>query len=216
MLDRTREKLGRGEPVTIVLYGDSISEVGRSPGYFGGASSAENNWGQVLGRMLNETAPHHRFAVRHFAIGGQNTYEGLGRLDWLAEHEPDLVIVAFGANDCGHQFIEPEATGRALRTLVEGISGRYGADVVIATAGGENPLEPTWRHPDETLAVQRQVAEETHSLLLDVRLAVLAATRDGKDWGDFHNGPQDCHPNDRGHEVWARAAFAVLSEALAL
>jgi lysophospholipase L1-like esterase len=198
-----------------VLYGDSISEVGRSPRWHGGAGSSEANWGGQLVRLLAVAHPGARFKAVHFAIGGQNTYEGLGRLDGLEPLAPDLVLVAFGANDCCHRFLEPAETRRVLITLCQEITRRHGADVVVVGTGGDNPLEPFFRHLDETLAAQRAAAAEAGVPFVDVRPAILAATEGGKRWAEFHFNPGNCHPTDKGHEVWAAAALAVLRQAVA-
>jgi len=207
VLARTAEILREARPVRMVLYGDSISESGRTQGWFGGAADAASNWGSRLAALLNESRTAGAFEAIHFGIGGQNTYEGLGRLDDLAALKPDLVLVEFGANDMGWHHLQPDETRVALKTLVEWIRIRHGADVVVVGSGGDNPLQPTLTHVAETLAAQCEAAQECGVPFADVRRDVLAATLDGKLWESFHNGQQDCHPNDKGHAVWARAAF---------
>lgn len=206
-LPRTRARIAAGGEVTVVLYGDSISEVGRSPRWHGGASSSEANWGGQLVRLLAGAHPGARFKAVHFAIGGQNTYEGLGRLDGLEPLAPDLVLVAFGANDCCHHFLEPAETELALESLATEIGKRFGADVIVIGTGGDNPREPFFRHLPETLAAQQRAAQATGVPFVDVRQPMLAATESGAKWADFHCGPANCHPNDAGHRVWAEAAF---------
>jgi len=212
MLPRTQKLIAEKKPVRLVLYGDSISEV--KPGWNGGAKTPETNWGAVLVKRLGEAYPGSTFTAHHFAIGGQNSYEGLGRLDNLAEFKPDLVLVAFGANDCCHHFLIPEETKLALATLAIEIRKRFGADVAIVGTGGDNPLKPFFRHLDETLAAQRQAAVDAAVPYVDVRSAVLATTENGQRWAEFHCGEGNCHPNDKGHAVWAEAALVIIRQAL--
>lgn len=212
-LDRTRRLIAEKKPVRVVAYGDSISEV--KPRWNGGAKTPEANWAAVLVKRLGEQHPGSDFSLRHFAIGGQNTYEGLGRLDGLAPHAPDLVLVAFGANDCCHHFLEPGETGQALAALVADVRTRFSADVVVMGTGGDNPRKPFFRHLDETLAAQRVAAREAHVPFVDVREAVLEATAGGERWADFHLAADNCHPNDAGHAIWAAAALRVIDAALA-
>lgn len=153
---RTRQLLAGKKPVRVVIYGDSISEV--KPGWNGGAKAPEQNWGAVLVKKLQEAYPDSPFSVHHFAIGGQNTYEGLGRLDGLERFKPDLVLVAFGANDCCYHYLLPEETKLALTTLATEIPKLFGADVVLVGAGGDNPLKPFFKHLDETLQAQKEAA----------------------------------------------------------
>lgn len=212
-LARTRRLIAEKKPVRVVAYGDSISEV--KPGWNGGAKSPEANWAAVLGKRLGEQHPGSAFTLAHFAIGGQNTYEGLGRLDGLEAHAPDLVLVAFGANDCCHHFLDPDETRLALATLVADIGKRFAADVVVVGTGGDNPQKPFFRHLDATRAAQRAAAEEAGVPFVDVREAVLAATAGGHRWAEFHLAADNCHPNDAGHAVWAEAALRAIEAALA-
>ena len=210
-LPRARAQIAAGGEVTVVLYGDSISEVGRSPRWHGGAGSSEANWGGQLVKLLAGAHPGARFKAVHFAIGGQNTYEGLGRLDGLEPLAPHL---AFGANDCCHHYLEPAETALALESLAKDIRKRFDADVIVVGTGGDNPREPFFRHLPETLAAQRLAADAAGVPFVDVRQPVLAATENGAKWADFHCGPANCHPNDAGHRVWAEAAFKRIQESL--
>lgn len=208
----TRQLIAEKKPVRVVLYGDSISEVKK--GWNGGAKTPEANWGAVLVEKLGEAYPDSAFSIHHFAIGGQNSYEGLGRLDWLEPFKPDLVLVAFGANDCAYHFLQPEETKLALTTLARGIRQRFGADVILVNTGGDNPLKPFFRHLDETLAAQREAASEAKVPFVDMRAAILAATENGTRWAEFHINAENCHPTDKGHEVWAATALRVIQASL--
>ena len=213
-LPRTRQLIAGKKPVRVVLYGDSISEVGRSPTWNGGRGRPGPTGRAQLVQLLAKEYPDSSFTVHHFAIGGQNSYEGLGRLDGLKAFNPDLVIVAFGANDCGYHYLLPEETKLALTTLARAIRGRFGADVALSGTGGDNPLKPIFRHLDETIAAQRQAAAEAKVPFVDLRAAVLKATENGKRWAEFHLNANNCHPNNAGHQVWAEAAFQVIQESL--
>lgn len=202
-LPRFFDKLRSGNPVAIVAYGDSISEVGRTPDWHGGASAADRNWVQMLGGLLRERYPTSEILVKNFGIGGQNTYEALGRLDWLASLNPDLVLVEFGANDCAWHEMPPYCTETAMRQLLGGITAATGADTVVLGLAGENPIGGVFAHQDETGEAIAAAARESGALYVDLRAAVLAATDNGERWQDFHNGPVDCHPSDRGHRLWA-------------
>jgi len=211
VLPRTQQLIADRKPVRVVLYGDSISEV--KPGWNGGAKTPEANWGSVLVKRLGEAHPGSTFTVHHFAVGGQNSYEGLGRLDYLGAFKPDLVLVAFGANDCCYHYLVPEETKLALTTLATEIRKRFGADVVLVGTGGDNPLKPFFKHLDQTIVAQRQATAEAKVPFVDMRAAAMKATEGGKRWGEFHLNAENCHPNDAGHAVWAGAALAVVRAA---
>jgi len=215
MLSHVAAKLAAKQPVKLVSFGDSISEVGRTPGYYGGASCAAMNWVCQLKDLLANAYPDAEFTVEHFGIGGQNAFEGAGRLDWLGPFNADLVLVAFGANDCGFHYLPPEATAQALTGIIYYTQEVLHSDVILMGMGADNPMKPTMIHVDETLAATRGAAEERGVPYVDVRAAVLSATDNGRRWTDYHNGEQDCHPNDQGHGIWARAVFEVIMRELA-
>jgi lysophospholipase L1-like esterase len=214
MLTRTRQRLQDTLPLRVVCFGDSISEVGRSSRWHGGATTPAANWGQQLGLLLRAAYPGSEITVVNAGIGGQNSYEGLGRLDALVALQPDLVLVEFGANDCCYHFLEPAQTRLALATLAQWITERTGADVMLVGSGGDNPRDPFFVHLDDTLAATRAAAADAGVPYIDTRAAVLAATDGGARWTDYHNGPRNCHPNDKGHRLWAETAMTAIQSFL--
>lgn len=213
-LTRTADLLAGRNTVTIVAYGDSISELDRTPDWYGGASARERNWAQVLKARLADAFPDSKIECKPFAVGGQNTYEGLGRIDYLPAPAPDLVLIAFGANDCAYHYLLPVETSLALSTLIAALRARHEADVVVIGTAGDSPFHPQFRHLAETVEAQRAAAAELSAPFVDMRAAMLAATEGGKRWAEFHASEQDCHPNDAGHTVWAAAAYETIYASL--
>ena len=209
-LVRSRQLLASGQPLKIVCYGDSICEVGRSPEWHGGATTPEGNWGQVLGRLLTARFPGSPVTALNFGIGGQNSYEGLGRLDGLRGVDADLVLVAFGANDCVYHHLHPEETQLALTTLARDARACCGCDVVLLGTAGDNPIAPRFQHLDATIAATRQAARDAGVNFIDMRRPVLVATGNGQKWVEFFQNENDCHPIDSGHALWAQIAFEAL------
>jgi len=212
-LPRFVEKLRSGGSATIVAYGDSISEVGRTPGWFGGASAADRNWAQQVGAILRSRCEDAKLIVRNFGIGGQNSYEALGRFDWLGPLDPDLVLVELGTNDCGWHPLPPECTYTAFKMLLEAMQ-YSGVEAVVLGLAGDNPLSSVFQHEDATREVIRGAAQSAGAPYIDLRSAILQATDNGVRWEDYHTGPSDCHPNDRGHRIWAEAIAKALIEAI--
>lgn len=205
-------RLTEGHPIRIVLYGDSISEVGRTSGWFGGASAPDRHWGAHLGVMLRKEFHGRDFDILYFGIGGQNSYEGLGRMDWLGAMKPDVVLLEFGTNDCGWHPLPPEATALAIGAMIEGIRVCHKAEVIVVLPVGDNPSCSAMSHVRETRLAMAQAASVRNAPLVDIFPDMLIATEQGERWGEFHNGKQDCHPNDAGHQVWAKAIFEVLRD----
>ncbi len=207
-LKRTAAKLTAGQELRIVLWGDSISEVGRSPRWHGGASKPENNWGSVLAAKLREKYPGVTITLIHAGIGGQNSYEGLGRLDALWPLNPDLVFVEFGTNDTCHHRLLPDETKQALTELCKRISEK--ADVILVGTAGNHPDDKTFHHVDETATASRQAASDAKVLFIDMQAVMLSVTENYQKWKAFHLNATNCHPNDAGHVVWAEAAMKAL------
>ncbi|MEI6519200.1 MAG: SGNH/GDSL hydrolase family protein [bacterium] len=205
LLPHIQQLIADKKPIKVVIYGDSISEVKK--GWNGGAKTAEDNWGSVLVKRLGTAYPDSAFTVSFFAIGGQNSYEGLGRLDYLEPFKPDLVLIAFGANDCCYHYLVPEETQLALTTMASEIRKRYNADAVIVGTGGDNPLKPFFKHLDETLAAQKTAAIDAKVPFVDIRSAIMTATDGGKNWADYHFNTDNCHPTNKGHIIWAETTF---------
>ena len=214
LLPYVRQRLRSRESLCVVCCGDSVSEVGRTPGNFGGASGAQAHWGTLLLDKIARRFETANVQVRFFGVGGQNSYEGLGRLDGLAACNPHLVLLEFGLNDCGYHPLPPAATHLALRTLIEGVRARFDADALLVTSGGDNPRSPRLKNWEATYLILRAVAQECRVPLADVRAVMLSATNDGSDWGAFHNGADDVHPKDAGHRVWAETVYKTLVDEL--
>jgi lysophospholipase L1-like esterase len=211
-LKRTTAKLASGQELRIVIWGDSISEVGRVARWHGGASKDENNWGAVLAAKLREKYPSTTITLIHAGIGGQNSYEGLGRLDALWPMNPDLVFVQFGANDSGHHRLIPEETRQALTEMCKRVSEK--ADVILVGTAGNHPDDKTFHHVDETVAASRQAAVDAKVLFVDMQAVMLNVTQNYQRWKEFHLNAANCHPNDAGHAVWAEAAMKALLGAI--
>jgi len=97
-LPRTMGILERGEPLNLILFGDSIS-VGANASGFTVAEPFQPIWGNLVAEALRR---HYRSNVKF-----RNPSEGGRKSDWgienaknmVAAYQPDTVIVAFGMND---------------------------------------------------------------------------------------------------------------------
>lgn len=206
--------LGERGRLRIVLWGDSISEVGRSERWHGGASSPQRNWGALVASgIVDAFGGDVRVEPVFAGIGGQNAYEGLGRIDQLFALSPDLLLIAFGTNDCCHHRLLPEQTARAIDEMVERIQAAD-ADAVLLGTGGGSADDASFEHVDATNNAIRRVAQQRSVPFVDICDAILRATDDRRRWGAFHLDAQNCHPNDAGHRVWADAVLSTVLSVL--
>lgn len=90
-LPNVAAKLARGDGVTVVMLGGSITQGGGADGYV----AAVGNW-------LQEAYPGIRAKVVNAGIGGTGSDFGAKRYDRdVLAHKPDLVLIEFAVNDGG-------------------------------------------------------------------------------------------------------------------
>jgi lysophospholipase L1-like esterase len=212
-LSKTRQLVAEKKEVFVVGYGDSITEVGVQKGWYGGCSSPGHNWLAVLCSQLS--ARHGvAFLPKHFAVAGHNTYEALGRTEFLTLLKPDLVVIQLGTNDVGVGWHElsPQQTRTAMSRLIDEIGWKTNADIVLVSTSGNSPLGTNCGYDDVTVEVCKEVAMRKNVPFGDFRRAALAATDHGKDWPRLFKAQDDCHPNDAGHALLAKVAFDAIHE----
>lgn len=109
-----------GEPVEIVVLGDSLSA-----GYMLPASEA---FPVQLERALKDKG--YNISVINAGVSGDTSSGGLSRLDWSVPPTADAVILELGANDA-LRGIEPSATRANINAIVEKLTAR-GVKVLVA------------------------------------------------------------------------------------
>ena len=117
-------------PVLIVALGDSITMGCTSLGTL----EPEAVYHARLKRMLEDRHPNAVFSVINAGVGGQRAGDGLARLQrQVIAPRPDLVIIAFGANDAHAGEAGLDVYRDALASIVRQSRERTDADVVLMT-----------------------------------------------------------------------------------
>lgn len=97
-LPNTLNKLTHGQPLKLVLYGDSIS-AGYNASGFTGALPYQPSWGLLVVDKLRRTYGS-SITFRNPSVAGTQSSWGATNVHSLVTSEnPDLVIIAFGMND---------------------------------------------------------------------------------------------------------------------
>jgi acyl-CoA thioesterase-1 len=163
-------------PRTLLVLGDSLSAAYNMP--------VESGWVHLLNDTLAERSPG-EWRVINASISGETTSGGLARLPAaLADHRPDLVIVALGAND-GLRGL-PLATVRANLARMMALSREAGAKV--AMAGIELPVNYGEAYRSRLRRLYATLAQEEGVPLLPFLIEPIAA--------DMANFQDDAvHPN---------------------
>lgn len=155
-----------------------------------------------LERMLRER--DHSVEVINEGISGDDSPGGLRRLPRVLAHEPDIVIVALGAND-GLRFYDPQITYDSLASILKQLSDR---GIGIVFAGIEVPglggltLVRTFQDVFARLAREFPHAVFIPSLLTGV-LGIEA-----------HNLADRIHPNSSGARIIARSVLPYVERAI--
>jgi lysophospholipase L1-like esterase len=205
LLAKTVEKLQSGKPVKLIAFGDSITAGGE-------ASSPELQYPALFAKHLRTLFPQAKIVLENGATGGDNTVNGLARLDEkVLTRQPDLVLVAFGMNDHnrpGVGGVEPPAFKENLKQIVGRIQKETGADVILLSTF---PPNPEWHYGSHRM---EQFAQATREAADDLRVpyadvfgtwkTVLARKDPSSLLGNNIN-----HPNDFGHWLYAQALEAL-------
>lgn len=212
-LTRTRARLAKKEPVTLVALGDSIT--------FGTglADRAREAWPARLQELLRAKFGYDGIRVLNRGSGGQETRQAIVLLPRdVAPDEPDLVLFHFGYNDYStmleKRMAEPAcravaaADARELIGRIRRVTAGHADVLAMATLPG---LDESRRHGMDFFGDEYRLAAEAagcaftpgpraafHAALDAGNLAELfARSADGR--------MDPAHPNERGQRIIAEA-----------
>ena len=199
-LPRTQERLRLGQPLTIAVLGDSISEGYDSSGFRGVAPHQPPYATLVADGVQQQTgAP---VTLRNFAAAGSTAEDGRWVAADAAAQVPDLVVVAFGMNDAC--YADADEFAASLLAIIERVGDTAAeAEFLLVTPMLPAPAT-TWvehaRFPAYREAMQALVRPGI--ALADV-MTMWEAVLTRKDPQDL-SGNGSNHPNDFGHRLYAQ------------
>lgn len=202
---KTLEKLRKGQPVSYVAWGDSVT-VG------GDASSPEKGYARLFATRLGERFPSAQIHFVNAGIGATNTNHRLPGFekDVLA-HKPDLVTIEF-VNDMGF----PEEMEKAnFKQAIDKLHAA-GAEVIIITPHFTMPEmmglpDARGKETRKTVEVLRQIADFHKVGLADVSRRWEHLAKEGLSYMVYlENGIN--HPDDRGHELFVKELLTFFPE----
>ncbi|WP_221390059.1 SGNH/GDSL hydrolase family protein [Dyadobacter sp. NIV53] len=137
-LPHTIEKLKLKQAIHLLLYGDSIAAGANASG----KSSASPNlpdWGNLITEKLKR---FYKASVTftNTAVGGMDSKWGKNNVQKLvADHNPDLVIIAFGMND-GTGKMEPQQFKANIQEIIERVKeNNKNTEFILVTPMLPNP-----------------------------------------------------------------------------
>ena len=215
---KTLAKLRAGQPVTIVAWGDSVTNGG-------GVGAKRDAWYQnVFHRRLQARFPQSKITLKTAAWGGGNSNGYMnapagGRYDFkrdVLDPKPDLVTIEF-VNDSGWHG---DGLKKHYAKILNHLQGN-GSEIILITP---HFVRPDWmrsekwklstKHDDDPrLYTQslRQFGRDNNIPVADAALAWGHLWREGIPYMTLE-GNSINHPDERGHRFFADALMGVFPE----
>lgn len=224
--DAVRRILSRvqaGKPATIVFLGDSItaqsdvkggSFVDRFAGYLRKRFESHR---VTVKSPKDVAAPRDReIVVVKAGVGGNNSSQGLARFETdVLRHDPQIVIVMFGANDenkrpNGETAVSLQHYRKNLASMVAKAQAA-GAEPILLTPAMKNlDWVATTGVMDRFAEMVREVADDAGVCCVDVHDAWQRIPTVGSNYMVYLNSSIN-HPNHLGHELFARGLRRAVS-----
>jgi lysophospholipase L1-like esterase len=206
-LPNTLKKLQDGDPITIVLFGDSIS-AGWNASKLVNTAPFQPAYGELLVENLQKTYQS-KVTFKNLSVSGENSAFGVRKIGLAAAENPGLVILAWGMNDSCQDCPAP--------TFVANLQAQMGA-VRTVNPSAEFLLVASmlsnadWyiANPDAILLYRDAMKklESEGAAVADVT-SIWEAMLKSKSYLDL-TGNGVNHPNDFGHRIYAQALSALL------
>lgn len=178
----------------LVVLGDSITE-----GYGVSKTAA---FPAVLEKKLHEGGKK-EWTVINAGISGSTTASAMSRMKWQLKSNPDVVILALGAND-GLRGLKIEEIKKNLSDVIEYAIQHH---VRLILAGIYMP-------PNYGKAYTEQFKSMYSSLAKKYKLTFIPFILEGVAGNPKLNLADGIHPNEAGHKVIAENVFNVVKDVL--
>jgi len=178
------------DPFTIVFLGDSLTE-----GY--GLEEAES-FPSLVGEKLKADNLDN-VSIINAGISGSTSASGLGRLQWYIRSQPDLMILALGANDGLRGLSVEEMKSNLSKTIDYAIAN----DVKVILTGMQIPPNYGPEYTEAFANVFPELAKQYDIPLLPFLLQDVAAIPE-------LNQADGIHPNAEGTRIVAETVYQFL------
>lgn len=173
-------EVDRSQWPVIAALGDSLTS--------GQGVASEKNYPSLLQAELDKAG--YKYRVVNAGISGNTSRDGLGRIDNVMRHKPEVVILVLGGND-GLRGLPVAQMSENLAALIE----RFQKENVKVVLGGmEAP--PNWG-PDYT----REFRDTFVDLAKKHNLAFVPFFLEGVATKPELNQPDGIHPTTEGYKI---------------
>lgn len=177
----------------ILFLGDSLTE-----GYGIDESKA---YPVLVGKELNEAGL--KVEVLNGSVSGSTTASGLSRLRWFLKKNPDIMLLALGAND-GLRGLKVSDSKKNLAQIIK-LAQDQGIQVVLA-----GMLMP----PNYGESYRSEFENMYKSLVTEYKLEFIPFLLEGVAGVKELNTSDGVHPNEKGHQVMSRLVTKKFKEIL--
>lgn len=167
----TLDRLKRGQHVTIVALGDSITAETL-------LNCGRKNWVSLLNEGIQEKYGLGVCTTINAGIPGATYADALNRLDRdVIRFSPDLVIVALGMNDAGNGSDYLPRFEKDVRLVIEGIKSGCSSEILIMTP---NPVIVESGHERNDGLAPGEVLEDERRPLAEYSRALTSTAKDAQ------------------------------------
>ncbi len=189
-IDSSKNAVKTESAKKVVFLGDSLTE--------GHGVAAHEAFPALIETRLKENG-YENIEVINAGSSGSTSASAASRLKWLLKGQPDVVVIALGAND-GLRGIPPKETRKNLSAAIEE-ARKAGAKVLLA--GMELPPNYGTQFADEFKRLYPELAKK-----YDIPLVPFLLEGVG---GEISlNLPDQIHPNADGHKRIAETVYPYL------
>lgn len=206
-LPRTKELLSAGKPVSLIVFGDSISE-GFDSSKKNGVWPFMPGYGELVARALESKYGAKVTSMNHARAGGTASHATTQADSQVAWFKPDLVLLAYGMNDRGED--RRVAQRKNLEQIIDTVRARSpGTEFIVITPMLNNPRQPTGLDPIKFIRDEELAIDRPRVAFVDITSTQLAML-DRKDYLDL-SGNGANHPNDFLQRIYAQRILEVLA-----
>jgi lysophospholipase L1-like esterase len=183
------DKISTGEPINILINGDSIG---------GGTDSSD--WCMLLSEMLNNTYPSYT-NVTNISMGGNSTYAGYCRINKTAlasTDSYDLIVFCYGQND-----VDNDEFPMLYESMIISAIKNYPNAQLVAV------LESSQREYTNKINEIIELCDYYNIPYIDT---IKAFNESGYEYSELSN--DGIHPNKKGNEIYAETIFDKLQAIL--
>lgn len=178
---------------TVLFLGDSLTE--------GHDLAKEDAFPAVVEKELKPKFP--TLKIINGGVSGATSASGLKRLNWYVKANPDIIVLALGAND-GLRGFDLKETQKNLVSIIEKAKSEK---IQIVMVGMKMPVN--YGEPYRT-NFEKMFPE----LAKKYNLPLIPFLLEGVGGNPKLNNPDGIHPNPEGHKVLAKTVRKVLEPLL--